>query len=347
MAPLLEQRHALYDIIAVQEPWLNPQIDTTYCPRRCQYNLVFPQQGRARTALFINKQLPIAKWYAGQEPDYCWVKLELDSGPITIHNVYSESPGSYVTTEWNTPIHQIIEAIKAPGRHLVVGDFNLHHPLWGGQAVLRAHAGAALLADSIRTGHLDLLLEPGTVTREKHGNASSTLDLALSTPNLTLWISSCKLANHQGSDHRPIETTIQISCQARTSLAPKRNYKKIDTDMALAGARWLQVPSWDLTTAWEIDSYSDYLVGFIQELISQTVPYKTPSTHAQAWWTPEVSKAINTERRAHRQWSLNRTEHNWNDYVVASKAKRQQIASAKQAFWRKSVHEAAVSLEGI
>jgi hypothetical protein len=117
--------------------------------------------------------------------------------------------------------------------------------------------------------------------------------------------------------------------------------------MALAGARWLQVPSWDLTTAWEIDSYSDYLVGFIQELISQTVPYKTPSTHAQAWWTPEVSKAINTERRAHRQWSLNRTEHNWNDYVVASKAKRQQIASAKQAFWRKSVHEAAVSSEGI
>jgi hypothetical protein len=117
--------------------------------------------------------------------------------------------------------------------------------------------------------------------------------------------------------------------------------------MALAGARWLQVPNWELTTAWEIDSYSDYLVGFIQELISQTVPYKAPSTHAQAWWTPQVSEAITTERKARRQWSHNRTEHNWDDYVTALKAKRQRIASAKQAHWRKSVHEAAVSPEGI
>jgi hypothetical protein len=228
-------------------------------------------------------------------------RLELDSGPITIHNIYSESPGSYVTTEWNTPIHQIVEAVKAPGRHLVVGDFNLHHPLWGGQAVLRADAGAALLVDIIYTKDLDLLLEPGTVTREKHGNTPSTLDLALSTPNLTPWITSCKLANHQGSDHWPIETIVQIGSQARTSLAPKRNFKKTDTDMALAGAQWLQVPSWELATAWEINSYSDYLVGFIQELISQTVPYKTPSTHAQSWWTLEVSKAVTTERKTHRQ----------------------------------------------
>jgi hypothetical protein len=117
--------------------------------------------------------------------------------------------------------------------------------------------------------------------------------------------------------------------------------------MVLAGAQWLQVPSWELATAWEIDSYSDYLVGFIQELISQTVPYKTPSTHAQSWWTLEVSKAVTTERRTHRQWSLNRTEQNWDNYIAASKAKRQRIASAKQAFWRKSVHEAAVSSGGI
>src|SRR5579862_4644658 len=83
MVPLLEGQHVLYDIIAIQEPWLNPLVNTTYCPRSCQYNLIFPQQGRARTALFINKQIPIAKWHAGEDPDYCWVRLELDR---TNHN---------------------------------------------------------------------------------------------------------------------------------------------------------------------------------------------------------------------------------------------------------------------
>jgi hypothetical protein len=56
-------------------------------------------------------------------------KLDLESGPITIHNIYSEIPGSYDTIAWNTLIPQMLEAIKVPGRHLVVSDFNLHYTM--------------------------------------------------------------------------------------------------------------------------------------------------------------------------------------------------------------------------
>lgn len=185
MAPLLEGTHTSYDIIAIQEPWLNSYNGSTYCPRSCQYNLIFPQAGRARTCILINKQIPTSKWRSGQEPDYCWVRLELESGPVTIHNVYSEAPESYDTIAWNTPIPQMLEATKAPGRHLIVGDFNLHHTMWGGLAVRQSHIGATLLTDCVRTKQLDLLLEPGTITREKHKDTPSTLDLAFCTPDLT------------------------------------------------------------------------------------------------------------------------------------------------------------------
>jgi hypothetical protein len=80
----------------------------------------------------------------------------------------------------------VLEAVQTPGRHLIVGDFNLHHTLWGGHIVSWNHAGAAPIIDYICTNQLDLLIEPKTVTREKHQNKPSTLDLALSTLNLTL-----------------------------------------------------------------------------------------------------------------------------------------------------------------
>ena len=90
-----------------------------------------------------------------------------------------------------------------------------------------------------------------------------------------------------------------------------------------------------------------YIGGPNHLLYLTQLEYKAIYRRAQAWWTPKVSEAIAAERRAHRQWSSTRTDSAWDSYIAASKAKRQQIASAKQAHWRQSVHEASVSTEGI
>jgi hypothetical protein len=129
MVPLLDGPGTPYDIIAIQEPWQNSLVETTYCPRSGPYHLVFPQGGRARTCLYINKRIPLAKWHSYEELDYCRVKIDTQQGPITIHNVYSEIPESHATIEWNTPICSMLQATQALGQHLIVGDFNLHHPL--------------------------------------------------------------------------------------------------------------------------------------------------------------------------------------------------------------------------
>ena len=127
MIPLLHGDTPDYDIIAVQEPWLNPQLQTSYCPRSCQYDLAFPTEGRARTCILINKRLLPNRWMTGTSPDYCWIRIEIETEPMTIHNIYSETPPSYQTRNWNTPIPQLRDALQQPGQHLIVGDFNLHH----------------------------------------------------------------------------------------------------------------------------------------------------------------------------------------------------------------------------
>jgi hypothetical protein len=97
------------------------------------------------------------------------------------------------------------------------------------------------LIEAIRTNQLDLLLQLGTITREKHNNEPSTLDLALSTPDLTAWITSCKVTNdYLGSDYKLIVTTIQTGSPSRIIQELKHNFKKVDGEAIEAGAKWLQ-----------------------------------------------------------------------------------------------------------
>ena len=99
MLLLIDRLHKLYNVIAIQEPWLNLYMSTTYCPQSSPYHLVFCGTGRTRACLYVSKAIPISKWKAGAEQDYCWVRIETDIGLITVHCVYSEILASYGTTE--------------------------------------------------------------------------------------------------------------------------------------------------------------------------------------------------------------------------------------------------------
>lgn len=54
---LLEE--AQYDLLAIQEPWINKQTKSTYCPRGSKYHLVHFQGGRA--AIFVSRKFEIGQ----------------------------------------------------------------------------------------------------------------------------------------------------------------------------------------------------------------------------------------------------------------------------------------------
>ena len=60
---------ARYDILAIQEPWINRQTGSTYCPRSCKYYLVHQAEGRA--ALYISKRLPTSQWDYKASEEWC------------------------------------------------------------------------------------------------------------------------------------------------------------------------------------------------------------------------------------------------------------------------------------
>jgi hypothetical protein len=89
---------------------------------------------------------------------------------------------------------------------------------------------------SLCTRLVDLLLKLGTVTREKHKNKLSTLNLALSTLNLIPWVISCKVVNtYIRFNYKLIETVIDISIVC-TNLLLRRAFKKADISAIIAKA---------------------------------------------------------------------------------------------------------------
>jgi hypothetical protein len=82
--------------------------------------------------------------------------------------------------------------------HIVLGDFNLIHPTWGGLYV-RPDSESEHLISLHNTHFLQLLLPPGTITREKSGH-NTTIDLILASPPMKNALESFRVRKdpHQG-----------------------------------------------------------------------------------------------------------------------------------------------------
>ena len=115
-----------YDIIAIQEPCRNGRL---YCPRLGSYHAVY---NGGRAALYINKRYAVDSWESRAEKDWCSVTLKGHNegeGDLTIYSVYSPGPETE-GADWASPIHKFLGGAPPQGQRVLVGDFNLHHPLW-------------------------------------------------------------------------------------------------------------------------------------------------------------------------------------------------------------------------
>ena len=77
------------------------------------------------------------------------ITLRLASGPITVINVYNpRGSGSRICT-WDL-IQQALS--EADGEIILLGDFNAHHPAWGGVQAATEPQGNHLRNETTRQG---------------------------------------------------------------------------------------------------------------------------------------------------------------------------------------------------
>ena len=209
-----------FDIIAIQEPWKNPYTATTHHPAKNRFHLCYPirdTEGSARVCFFVNKKIDQTRWrFEERTRDICSIVIDQTDDQqsqerVVIHNVYNPPKTSSNRQSALPQVREVLEHHQT-NEQVLLGDFNLHHPLWGGPNREATDPESEDLIDIIGDFALHNTLPPGTVTYEE-GRAQSTIDLCLVTTGLINRVIKSEVDRDidHNSDHLLISTILDFA----------------------------------------------------------------------------------------------------------------------------------------
>ena len=300
---------------------------------------------QARTCIYVNKRLKYNQWTIKTiETDICSIKVQIRSSngeiqTLRLINVYNSCSLSIIFTEESSIISRLNEIIKNDYEQLIVENFNLHYSHWEGRRCFTRHMTIDALLDIVTNARLELLLEPGTITREIH-NQLTTIDLAFDSKKIQFMIHKCEMRTdlHQGSDHLSIVTKLCL----RTffvQLTAHRLWKKINAETLNAHLRINLPIDRPLNDRAAIDDRVAEITHALQEVIEKFIFWAKSSNRARDFWNQNCSKVVTESRRLRVMWKTQSTLRAWNDYLKYNDHKDKIIRETKRFHFRSQMHE--------
>lgn len=338
-----------YDILAIQEPWRNPFIDTSYHPLKEHFQLTYLADAGTRVCFYINKRIDPSTWnvsYVSKDIISLKILNPCSGRKMHILNVYNEVGTNTLAT--------LGEAMGIPGQHneaVVLGDFNLHHPLWS-TSHRRAGGGpsAQQLITIIEDFQLQLLTVPGTPThRWKDGE--STIDLTFASEELASCVAQCKLNRSldYDSDHLPITLAIEWSWQPAI---PKRKRLWAKTDITTLQRTVQQhlpgmCDATELENKDDIDEFVSTIVNALDAGIEASTPWSNPSPRSIVGFDQECKDICTEVQQRRRRWQRTRQDDDYEAYRQARNQKGRHIQKVLRDTHRQRVEEASASQAGL
>ena len=327
-----------YDVIALQEPSHNPQTGGTHCSRGSGFWPVYEARGRlSRVALLFNKRLGIGDWKVEQVDDCIQVaQVQTPQGPVQLVNVYVVAEGGRVTLGSNSALRKVPELFDEGVECMLLGDFNLHHPSWGGQRVQRADEAARELIDMTTQRGLCLATSQGATTWRGGRSQGTTIDLTFLTPGLYNHLVRCTPIDpaEEVEDHSAVETIIGNALGVEAPGRERWSWKDICMAHVEEDAQDLYVPRY-ITSRDSLEDYARYVMDFTTFLSRQHGRLQRLSPRSHSWWSPEVARAVSDYRLALRG------RHDLDNLLSARRQRNSTIRRAKAASFRGFVHHVA------
>ena len=199
-------------------------------------------------------------------------------------------------------IHKIRQAIRETRQRvgtrvdvILLGDFNRHDQIWGGDDIAPERQGEAdPIIDLMCDYHLRSLLPRGKKTWQK-GPHASTIDLVLASEEMARSVLKCDLhGTEHGSDHRAIETAFDIEITERPRierlLFKNAPWEKIRERVKTALGRALVGGS--------VQQQTDRLMKAVSSAVLSLTPRAKPTPYAKRWWTTDLTQL----RRTYTYW---------------------------------------------
>lgn len=358
---IADERVREMDILAIQEPWTNSRDDRKgYCPSGSPFTLISTATEKTRAAIYINRRIRSEDLEVVRvEDSLVTVNLRLQIGEekvrVAVHSAYNKPPESISTREIPEQLEAIVRAISNNDipEQVLLGDFNLHHPAWGGEGC-GTHRLAADLIQATGVADLEQILPEGTITRDIIKNTGqiderreqTTVDLAFCSDKMRRRILSCRVREdlNKGSDHLPIETVFALERNAKEeALPPVRAWKRLDVDRfkATFQATADLLPSLQLENRQDIDNFAKILVEGAQQAAVAATPLERKSTHDKDFWTAECTEKVIEASRLRWEARKKGTLEARRLAQIATAIKGKVLKAAKQRAFRQAMQEAS------
>ncbi|TQS34311.1 hypothetical protein Golomagni_05311 [Golovinomyces magnicellulatus] len=277
-----------HQLVVLQEPSINKTTLGTYCPKG--YNLCMEPALETRVAFLVSKKISESLWsYRWYSALVAQVTLRLDSFTISVFNVYSLITSGPEITGWDTISELMLNNEQS---YLLLGDFNCHHPYWGGISAPRDTRAQALLNSTTSNG-LHLITTPGIPTFRRRGREGviqeTVIDLSFATEDIRERVISCTTREDWSlrQDHIPIEIKLDLTMVPRTEKL-RYAFQKVDPDKL---KKTIRQSNWNFS--------QEPLVALQEELVKGLLlhcPRSRPSPQARAEWSPCVSRLVKDTR---------------------------------------------------
>lgn len=339
-----------YDILAIQEPWRNPFMATTHHPANDVFDLYCPggtKDRPARVCFFVNRRIGRNQiQFREHTRDLCSITLTLERNrKLSIYNAYN--PPRYTAQQSVLPHIRASLDKHNDGELILLGDFNLHHPLWGGSGVQTMEVEASILVAIIEEYALYTTLTPGTITyRERQ--LRSSIDLCLVTAGLVERIIKSEVNEEldHDSDHLPICTILDVTAPSANK-ARGKNWKRLDGEAYTKALEKALPPIRRPATKTALDQYVEEVIVAIQGAIEKSVPDTCISSKSREGWSEECSEVLAETKRLKRIHNQHSREETWEAYRAARNHKARIIKKALRDKHREKVETAAESPEGL
>ena len=339
---LLEE--AQYDLLAIQEPWINRHTKSTYCPRGSKYHLIHSLEGRA--AIYVNRRFEIGQWEYEATRDHCRVWFPgLGNSGLELWSIYNPLD--------DRALLQGLLARQAPAYPAVLaGDFNLHHPQWDQYG--RYDRKAEALLELAVQWDLDLRTPAGTITRAPQGSQqgrTSTIDHFWATIGLPTAYYGLEFRGK--SDHYPQVLEVYTSGPPIPLPQPQGwNWKMMKESRVEAEAAYIPLrmglgdpgPQGLKARVKEtagLEKAFDQLIEELQRVAEAATPRKKANRGiGSPWWSEEVKEAQEEARRAERECRVAQSGHSREKLGQSLRALTATINREKTKVWRATLQKA-------
>ncbi|KAL0929461.1 uncharacterized protein CTRU02_215627 [Colletotrichum truncatum] len=227
-----------------------------------------------RSMLWVNREVE-AEQVLIPSPDMTGAILPLSGRRVLVVSVYVPAQEPEMLRQACSPLRQAIAGARSSTGEVVdvilIGDFNRHDQVWGGDGVSANRQGESdPIIELMSDFSLTSLLPRGTKTWHKN-DAATTIDLSIASEELARVMIRCAVhETDHGSDRRAIETAFEITTP-NTDGKPRLLFKN---------APWKSINA------------------RIEAILQRVPSGGTVQQYAKRWWTDDLTQL----RRIHTFW---------------------------------------------